>query len=118
MLPNPYLVAFASVKDEWVPRQVSSEYLRGLLEAERSPFLNSDAEPSPVRSAVVLDQLVRCGLLESITRLGGSFIRFSFDPVAEYLAAMHMVSHDLVNASSKSYDADGDSGLAEAIRRV
>jgi WD40 repeat protein len=112
------LVAFASVKDEWVPRQVSTEYLRGLLEAERSPFLNSDIAPCPVHSAAVLDQLVRCGLLESITHLGGAFIRFSFDPVAEYLAAMHMVSHDLVDCSSKESHAEGNSGLAEAIRRV
>ena len=58
------LTAFTCVEDELAPRQVSSEYLRGVLKAQTLPFSAETPDATEVQAASVLDQLVQGGLLD------------------------------------------------------
>jgi len=113
------LVALACVDEELAPRQVSSEFLRGQLKAQPLPFSSSGDDPKEIRPEGVLDQLVRCGLLELVTDLAAVYVRFSFDLIAEYLAAMHVVTQgaEKIEEMKRRLGAR-EGGLTEALQRV
>jgi len=110
------LVAYAAVKETWTPRAVSREYVRGQLDAEPLKFMSESAQE--LSSAVVIDQLVRCGLLEEIVALAAPEIRFAFDPVAEYLAAMHVIWLQRAGISPSLPQPLPQTAFAEALSSI
>lgn len=112
------LVAMATVKEGWTPRPVSREFVRGQLDAEALPFLSAAEQPAELSPAVVIDQLVQCGLVEQLATLGAHDIRFCFDPVAEYLAAMHIVMQERGAVPTRLPDPLPDTPFTEALRSI
>jgi hypothetical protein len=114
------LVALACVDEDLAPRQVSLEFLRGQLKAQPLPFFPEGKDPKEMRPETVLDQLVQCGLVERVaTALAAIDLRFSFDLIAEYLAAMHVVLQGAEKMKEfKERLGEREGGLAEALHRV
>ena len=112
------IVAFGCIKENWAPKHVTSEFLRGQLEAEKIAFMESGVEPKAVNSSTILDQLVRSGLLERSESLAVTYLKFFFDPIAEYLGAMHACLHNLALEIRTSPHFRSDSGFSEALTKV
>jgi hypothetical protein len=56
------------------------------------PFL--DVSGLPRLAPIVLDDMVKCGLMFRLLVQGSGYVGFSEDPVSEYLAAMHVVGKE------------------------
>ncbi|MGH6924086.1 MAG: hypothetical protein ACRED5_10135, partial [Propylenella sp.] len=80
------IAAVEAIRDDLVPREISSDYLRGVLQtdADRLAFMNA-AGNGKVDPAAIIEMLVECGLLNRNFTNGN--LQFAYDPVAEHLAA-------------------------------
>jgi len=99
-------------------RAVSEDYLRGRLEEPKPAMVHEDGDEST--SVVVLDQLVQCGLIQKQkSETGQWYVRFAQDPIAEYLAAMHLVNLEGKDAANiRDWKAFKGSGFEAALTRV
>lgn len=113
-------VALACVKDELASKPISKEALRAYLEeGGKSHFFDQEQPANEVRSALVLEQLEECGLLEKHEPAPVPHLRFSFDPIAEYLAAMDVFSLDKDSSELwRQRIAAAANGLTQALARV
>ena len=87
------LAAVEATREAGKPLEVERLHLRGVLraEADRMPFMDA-ANAEDVSPAALIDRLVSAGLLNE-TRAGDR-LQFAYDPVAEYLAARWLATHD------------------------
>ena len=78
------IAATEALRHSDTPRELDSEYLRGVLvrEADKLKFMN-DANTAPVDPAAVVDMLVTCGVLNR--NRTNRRVQFAYDPVAEQL---------------------------------
>ncbi|MHC4406069.1 MAG: hypothetical protein ACYTG0_41055 [Planctomycetota bacterium] len=87
------LAAFKCVERSLAPREIESTFLRGVFshEGTMTPFCLDNDEFTELTPAVIVNQLVHCGLLcvNSYQR-----VQFAYDPIAEYLAAWHAFRHE------------------------
>lgn len=85
-------LAFACVEERLAPTYADYEYLRGSLAnaAQQAAFFDQARPARELSPGEILSQLVESGLLRSQHALASSRLWFWYDPVAEYLAAMHL----------------------------
>ena len=116
------IIAKLSVDEELSPRSVNADLLRGWLGAESEHAQFCDEQGRTVVAAQVVEQLVRSGLLLRSVELATVRIRFSDDPIAEYLYAMHVAlqpTNVIETLSARiSLRPQEAQGLAEALAQV
>lgn len=71
---------------ELAPRSVDETYARGAIDQQKPHLCDESGDSLP--STIVVEQLVSCGLLERFTEHARDHLRFSEDPLAEFLMAM------------------------------
>ena len=86
MLRAASIAATEAVRESLTPREIEQVYLRGVLvkEADAMPFMNAKND-KPVDPAAIIEMLVVCGLLNR--NRTNRRLQFTYDPVAEQLAA-------------------------------
>lgn len=110
------IAAKACTENAWAPRTISSDILRGQLSNEPLPFRTEDGQDVEVDQ--VIEQLRRCGLLESTTVMAVERIRFAHDPIAEYLMAMHLVEHRDLHLERARMYIQNRGAAAEGLRQA
>lgn len=86
MLRACRIAATEALRGAEAPRELDSEYLRGVLAraADELPFMNA-ASTASVDPAAVVEMLISCGVLNR-NRTNRRALQFAYDPVAEVLA--------------------------------
>jgi hypothetical protein len=99
---------------------MSKEALAAYLEeGGNSHFFDNEYPATEVRSTLVLDQLTECGLLEKHEPAPVPHLRFSFDPIAEYLAAIDIFGLDKDSSEIwRKQIASASNDLTQALTRV
>jgi WD40 repeat protein len=113
------ICAFSVVDEHLAPTQVSDNYIRARLNDES--FVTDEEIPRAVSGAECIKQLVKCGLLDQVEAYGAILLRFSFDLIAEYLAAMEVVHRPALERNARLREtvmAAPSSALREALDRV
>ena len=90
------VAAIESVRHELAPREIKVDLLHGVLtyEADSVSFLDPKMKKGPsVSSARIVDVLIDCGLLQR-KKPDNEKLQFTYDPVAEHLAAHWISQHD------------------------
>ena len=117
MLRSASIAAVEAIRDSLVPREISWDYLRGVLvsETDRFPFMDARSEEK-IDPAAVIEMLVQSGLLNQ--NLTNQNLQFAYDPVAEILAAnwiTHSPNEDRVVQLKKRILSVPDSAIAATI---
>jgi WD40 repeat protein len=109
--------AAAVVETHLAATQVTVEYLRGSL---RNEVFARAGEPGKVEPAECIEQLILCGLLEPVDALGTVQVRFAFDLIAEYLAAMELLLQPTIEVNKNLLERAmaSENALHEALDRV
>lgn len=84
--------ARACTEESLTPRPCEAVYLRAQLAISDPPLLDEHGRALPAPS--IVEQLVQCGLLEATIENTVRHVRFTHDPIAEYLMAMHVHTQD------------------------
>jgi hypothetical protein len=118
MLRASGIAALASVREALAPREIEVPYLRGVLarEADTSPFMNADADKPVEPPEALVAMLETCGLV--VQNAMNRRLQFTYDPVAELLAAWRMVQYALepgIQDMINRVRAAESSGLAMAL---
>jgi len=82
------IAAVECLRDSPTPRELEASHLRGALavKADEMPFRDAAGEQE-VQPAALVEMLVSSGVLNR-NRANRRFVQFTYDPVAERLAAM------------------------------
>jgi hypothetical protein len=109
-----------AVRESLVPREIGTDYLRGVLvhEADDLAFMNA-APKEPVDPAAIIEMLVECGLLNR-NRINRR-LRFAYDPVAELLAAYGIAqapAREGVSELKSRILSTPDSAIAHAMEEI
>ena len=114
------IAAYVCVEEALAPRAVASERLRGSFVALETKLRDTAGEEVP--GPKVVDGLVQCGLLEELVELAETRVRFTSDPIAEYLMAMHIAGggrSETVEIEKRIAEQPKKArGLAEAVEHV
>jgi hypothetical protein len=114
------ITALACVEEDFAPHPISMEMLRGSLRvsAQRLPFEREQLPGDPLNDVEVIDQMRVSGLVDTVMSLGVTQLRFAFDPIAEYLAAMEISAGGEAYAALRERIERSDSALKDALWRV
>jgi hypothetical protein len=119
------LAAYACLSQDFRPRWVTREFMLGSLSSAGTVFLaakdpSTDSSAKAISPSEVLDQLVRCGLLQQDVRVSYLHVGFWEDTIADYLAAMyiHMAGNTTAPTTPKRPDQMTRLGLEEALREI
>jgi WD40 repeat protein len=113
------ICAFSVVDEHLAPTQVSPDYIRARL--NEASLVSGEEKPTEITGAECINQLVTCGLLDRVETEGAILLRFAFDLIAEYLAAMEMVHRPDLERNTKLREkimAAPECALREALDRV
>jgi hypothetical protein len=94
-------------------KAVESSYLRGILKQAASETAFRDGVGSELNDTIVFDLLTTAGLLKQDLRMGTTLVEFQYDPVAEYLAAMHYSRKKI-----EGIEPPESTGFARALQHV
>lgn len=118
------LAAYTEIHQNWSPRMVLRETVQSRLheEGKKLPFRTVSMEEIP--GDVVLEQLEQCGLLQSgsvgqsTPILQRRYISFTYDIVAEYLAAGHVSMWPELPPSTRKEIEESNSDFAKVLETV
>ena len=118
MLRASSITALESVREALAPREIDSQYLRGVFasEADAAPFMAADAAKAITPPALVA-MLEECGLV--VRNPVNRRLQFAYDPVAELLAAwrlVHSTREPGIRQTIERVREVQDSGLATALK--
>ncbi|MBY6068809.1 hypothetical protein KUW17_18850 [Leisingera aquaemixtae] len=114
------LAAVEAVRGEdHLPREFTHDFLRGVLQraADEQVFMN-EQKTEEVTPAKLIDFLETCGILSR--NLVNSRLQFTYDPVAEYLAAWYVAEQEEKNGvvSQQGFEDLPESAVAKAIVEI
>ena len=77
----------AAIEPDFVPGDLESEEIGGAIERARSKYLDGSGS-ARVDAETIVRRLVANDVLEKRSVAGNEWLRFKFDPIAEYMAAI------------------------------
>ena len=80
----------AAIEPDFVPRDLESEEIGGAIERARSKYLDGSGSAGDDAETIVR-RLVANDVVEKRSVAGNEWLRFKFDPVAEYMAAIDLL---------------------------
>jgi hypothetical protein len=120
MIRAAAVAAREAVRESLVPREIGTDYLRGVLVHEADDMAFMDAAPKqPVDPATIIEMLVECGLLNR--NRTNRRLRFAYDPVAELLAAYGIAQappREGVSELKSRILSAPDSAIAHAMEEI